>query len=87
MKRIRIGLRLMLLCTALFAVVFAWIGARRELKRINARGELQGIQIYRDYTLKSGGQNYTSEAAWRSSLAEMDALIEKKRNELGDSEP
>jgi hypothetical protein len=86
MKRIRVGLRLLLLIVALFAVFFAWIGARRELHRINVRGELEGLRRYREYTLKSRGQNYTSESAWRSSLAEMDTAISKKQKELGESQ-
>jgi hypothetical protein len=87
MKRVRMGLRLMLLLVALVAVIFAWIGARRELRRINTRGELESLLIYREYSVKSGWQNWTNESAWRSSLAEMDAAIAKKRYELGEAQP
>jgi hypothetical protein len=87
MKRVRMGLRLMLLLVAFVAVIFAWIGARRELRRINTRGELESLLIYREYSVKSGWQNWTNESAWRKSLAEMDAAIAKKRYELGEAQP
>jgi hypothetical protein len=86
-KRIRISLRLMLLLTAFCAVLFAWLGARRELNRINADGDLHRIELYRDYTVKSGPQNHTSEEAWRSHLAELDAEIAKRQAEIGHSVP
>jgi hypothetical protein len=85
MKRIRMSLRLMLLLVALFAVVFAWVGARRELHRANVRGELNDLQLYREYVYAHPGI-YTNEQAWRSSLNEMDTAIEERQEMLGEAE-
>jgi hypothetical protein len=85
MKRIRIGLRLMLLLVALCAVLLAWFGALRERHRTNVRGELKGFEMYRDYAAKHR-HIYTSEQGWRESLAEMDALIAERRKALGEDD-
>ncbi len=83
MKRIRIGLRLMLLIVALFAVFFAWIGARRELQRIELRGQIQRLQI--DYEYAEGRVNDPAEGEfYRNRLADMKAVIVSKQNQLGE---
>jgi hypothetical protein len=84
MKRFRIGLRMMLLVVALFAVCFAWIGARRELQRVRIHGELQSRQLDRQLIF-NWRDSFTSEEAWRARLAEMDAEIAKTRKQLGES--
>ncbi|MCI0331672.1 MAG: hypothetical protein L0228_00425 [Planctomycetes bacterium] len=83
MKRIRIGLRLMLLIVALFAVFFAWIGARRELQRIELRGQIQRLQIDCEYA--EGRVTDPAEGEfYRNSLADMKAVIVSKQNQLGE---
>jgi hypothetical protein len=84
MKRIRVGLRLMLLLVALFAVVFAWLGARRELHRTDLRGRLRGLEIQREYA--AGRVNDPEEGAhWRRAVSENDDMIASLREQLGES--
>jgi hypothetical protein len=49
MKRLRVSLRLTLLLVALFAVFFAWLGARRNLERVELRGVEGRLIIARKY--------------------------------------
>jgi hypothetical protein len=85
MRRIQVGLRLLMLLVALFAVFFAWIGARRELRRENLRGQLRGWEIQRGYA--AGRVNDANEGAhWRNAVAENDAMIAKLRAELGEAD-
>jgi len=86
MKRLRIGLRLMLLLVALFAVFFAWIGALRELQRVNARGELERLQFARKSTLNHLSQPDLDTKARREMLAEIEAEIAKRRKLLGTTD-
>jgi hypothetical protein len=86
MKGARIGLRLMLLLVALCAVIFAWVGARRQLHRINVRGELSGFQLYRE-NIANHRQSFTSEQGWRATLAQLDAAVAERRKALGEAEP
>jgi hypothetical protein len=85
MKRVRVGLRLMLLIVALFAVLFAWVGARRERQRIDARGELRRFEVYREYLAKSSA-GFSNEKDRRAALARMDALIAERRQRLGNAD-
>jgi hypothetical protein len=83
MRRIRIGLRLMLLIVALFAVFFAWLGARRELQRVIIRGELESLKLSRQSTVNQRRQ-FTNEKAWRETMKGVEAEIEKRRKLLGE---
>ncbi len=74
----------MLLIVALFAALFAWVGARNELRRVNIRGELQELQIQRKYALGRIDDVHEGKH-WRSSLDEVDAAIAERRKRLGES--
>jgi hypothetical protein len=85
-KRLRMSLRLMFLLVALFAVLFAWFGLRRELRQIELRGELEGVERWREFA--AGHPDiYTSNQAWRSDLSRLDALIAEQRKNLGELDP
>jgi hypothetical protein len=64
-------------------VLFAWLGAQRELQRLQMRAELDSLRHYREYFAISR-RHFTSEEAWRSTMKEVDAEIAKRRTMLGD---
>jgi hypothetical protein len=85
MKRIRVGLRLLLLIVALFAVFFAWIGARKDMHRTNLRGQLRSYEIQRDYA--AGRVNDPEEGKhWKNAMLQNEAQIASLREQLGQSE-
>ena len=71
---------------ALFAVFFAWIGARRELHRVNIRGELESLEFSRKSTLYYLSKPEGDIPARREWLAEIDAKIAKRRKMLGETQ-
>jgi hypothetical protein len=85
MKRIRLGLRLLMLLVALCAVLFAWIGARRELRRTNLRGQIRGFEIQRD---NAAGRIDDPEEGefWKARVKENDAMIASLREQLGETD-
>jgi hypothetical protein len=85
-KRLRIDLRLMFLLVAFCAVLFAWMGAKSELRRINLRGELEGMELWREFAV-SHPDIYTTEQGRGTDLKRLDALIAEQREKLGDSDP
>ena len=82
MKRFRISVREMMLTMALFAVVFAWIAVRIEMRRIDMRGQLKGIELWREFASTHPGI-YTNESAWRSDLQSLDGDIAERKKALG----
>jgi hypothetical protein len=85
MERLRVGLRLLLLIVALFAVVFAWIGAQRDLHRINLRGQIRGHEIQRDYA--AGRMNDPEEGAhWKNAKLQAESNIASLRLQLGETD-
>ena len=83
MGRPRISLRLTLLFVALFAVFFAWLGARKELSRTLLRGEIRTSEINRDYAATKVDDPVEG-AHWRKSMMESDKTIASKRSQLGE---
>jgi len=81
MKPFRVSLRLMLLLVALCAVLFAWVGAQRELRRTEIRAKLNDLQHNREYFVVSR-QHFVSESAWHSTMDEVEAEIVKVQREL-----
>jgi hypothetical protein len=83
MKRIRlqIGLRLLLLLVAMFAVLFAWIGVRREMRHNQLETEIRRLEIWRKFAVQKidDPQNTPS---WRQNLRDTDAAIVARRNQL-----
>jgi hypothetical protein len=82
MKRFRVSVREMLLIMALFAIVFAWIAVRIEMRRTHMRGQLKGIELWREFASTHPGI-YTNESAWRSNLQSLDADIADRKKALG----
>jgi uncharacterized membrane protein len=82
-RRPRISLRLTLLFVALFAVFFAWLGARKEMNRTLLRGEIRMREIDRDYAATKAGDALEG-AHWRKSMIEADEIIVSKRIQLGE---
>jgi hypothetical protein len=85
MKRIRVGLRLLLLLVALCAVFFAWIGARRELLRTNLRSQIRGFEIQRDLAAGRTDDPAAGEF-WKARVKENDDMIAALREQLGESD-
>jgi hypothetical protein len=78
---LRFRLRLMLLIVALCAVFFAWIGVQRQRERTRLKFELSG----KEYIRKSLTDNNIvpgMEAVRRQEVAELEADIAKRREEL-----
>jgi hypothetical protein len=75
-KRFRISLRLMLLLVAALAVVFAWIGARRNERRANLIGEIRSLEIQRRAPT-------AGEKDRQRMFSEIDSEIAKRNAELG----
>jgi hypothetical protein len=85
MKRIRFGLRLLLLFVALFGVFFAWVGARRELQRVQIRGNIRGMELNRAYAATRLDDPQEGKH-WRKSLIEAEEAIASMRRQLGESD-
>jgi hypothetical protein len=81
--KLRVGLRRLLLIVALFAVCFAWLGARRERQRQNIRAELDNWQHSRNFALSAPIVPGMEESR-RGWLAEIDAEIAKRKELLGE---
>jgi hypothetical protein len=69
----------MFLLMALFAVFFAWLGARRHLYQVNVKGHLISLEHSREVTMK-----FPDTPQRRLQLAEIDAQIEWRRKQLGE---
>jgi hypothetical protein len=81
--RLRIGLRLMMLLVAMLAVIFAWVGVKREAYREGLWSEIQRLEIWR----KSANQKIDDPqygSLWRQDVKDTDAEIAKRRAELGE---
>ena len=73
----------MFLLVAFFAVLFAWIGARREFHRTNVRGEIRTLELQRDFAAERSNDPVEGEH-WRRAVLENEAMLEAKRRELGE---
>jgi len=83
MNRFNISLRHMLLWMTLFAVLFAWIGTREELRLIQLREQIQELEWMRksaEVALSHPGE----ESIWRNRIREIDAQLKARQSELDD---
>jgi hypothetical protein len=86
MKRWQISLRLMFLCVALFAVIFAWLGERRHLEQFELRRKLDLLEYCRtDFV--NGPVDPKNNLCLRENLAWLESEIERTREKLGEPAP
>jgi uncharacterized membrane protein len=79
--RLQISLRMLLLLVVMFAVLFSWIGVRREMRRNRLETEIRRLEIWRNFAVqKIDDPQYGF--SWRQNLRDTDTEIAARRDQL-----